>query len=84
MPVDRPVMMSVIAIARGWNPFALNHCTILSLPADVHNFTLFRSSTVCTGFLVNTCAQPSCPQFSSMKPLASARLRISGVNFSVT
>ena len=35
MPVVNPVMMSVIAIARGSKPFDLNHCTMRSLPADV-------------------------------------------------
>ncbi len=35
MPVVSPVRMSVIAIARGWKPFALYHCVMRSSPAEV-------------------------------------------------
>ena len=42
MPVVRPVVMSVIAIARGSKPLALNHCTMRSLPADVQSLTCLQ------------------------------------------
>src|SRR6516164_2841741 len=84
MPVVSPVMMSVNAIARGSNPFALNHCTIRSLPADVQSFVFFNSSSVRTGFFVNTCVQPPCPQLTRTNPFASTRFAISGVSFAVT
>src|SRR5215471_6228520 len=84
MPVVSPVMMSVIAIARGSKPFDLNHCTMRSLPADVHSFAFFSSLTVLTGFFVKICVQPPLPQLTSTKPFASSRLASVGVSAAVT
>ena len=84
IPVVSPVMISVIAMARGSNPFALNHCTMRSFPADVYILIFFRSSTVCTGRFVNTCVQPPWPQFSRTNPLASTRFSMTAVSLSVT
>ena len=77
-------MMSVIAMARGWKPLALNHCTMRSFPADVNSLMRFKSATLSTGRFVNTWVQPPCPQLSSTNPLASTRFLMVGVSFSVT
>src|SRR5712692_1622436 len=84
IPVVRPVSTSVMAIARGWKPFALYHCVMRSSPAVVHSLRPLRSATVRTGRFENTCSQPPCPQLSSTNPFASTRCLRTGVSFSTT